>query len=261
MAKLDIERLYLEITRNCTLECAHCFRGDRENKNMPLDVLVKIFRDVRHIRILLLSGGEPLLAVDQLKKIAELMKTRNIKIDQIKIVTNGTVLSPELLSVLKYFDEVSRLELAVSEDKFHLMELEKKGLLEIRDTNVEMLRQVFRINEFKPDRYPHRIQRMGRALDLTDEMLSEINYSGDVETKYFLGSEADLEKSRSKYGLPTVWDNHILNYLCIDAYGNIVPVYYSYVEEDKLSYANLYRNKSLLDTVYKVKAKRNGKLN
>jgi len=74
----------LEVTRNCTLACEHCLRGDAQAVNMDLEVIEKIFNNVRGIGTLLLTGGEPLIAVQQLEKIIELIKKKNIKVNENK---------------------------------------------------------------------------------------------------------------------------------------------------------------------------------
>ena len=43
MKQMRIDRLYLEVTRNCTLECEHCLRGDKETKDI-LPNRLKIFK-------------------------------------------------------------------------------------------------------------------------------------------------------------------------------------------------------------------------
>ena len=44
---MKLEKLYLEVTRMCTLECEHCLRGDRENKYMSTKTIENILKDVK----------------------------------------------------------------------------------------------------------------------------------------------------------------------------------------------------------------------
>ena len=90
---MNIENLDLEITRRCTLNCEHCFRGDPQNINMSIESLVNIFSSVNKIETLLITGGEPFIAVNELEKMIELIVNNNVKIREIRIVSNGTVLS------------------------------------------------------------------------------------------------------------------------------------------------------------------------
>ena len=59
MDKLDVKNLYLEVTRDCTLECIHCYRGEKEDKYLSFDVIDKVFSGVEKIHKLLITGGEP----------------------------------------------------------------------------------------------------------------------------------------------------------------------------------------------------------
>ena len=70
--KYDIDILSLEITRNCNLECLHCLRGDRINNNISEKTLENLFKDIKSIKTLLITGGEPLLAKKELDKVIDL---------------------------------------------------------------------------------------------------------------------------------------------------------------------------------------------
>lgn len=249
MAGISIEKLHLEVTRNCTLECLHCFRGEREIENMAISTIQKVLKNVHHIDFLLLTGGEPFLAVEQLEKVVEMIRTNGIKVDEVSIITNGTVLSPRIIKVLDFFDSNSRLYLTISKDKFHTMELEKKGLCEVRDKNVSVLKEMFGVYEYLPNRLPKLIQRVGRAVNLTDEELSEINDMGDVQTKYTLGDDKDVDKARRRYPKPVFDGKRIRNCLSIAVNGNIVPSYCSFIEEDSLAYARFNRFRSYPEMV------------
>jgi radical SAM protein with 4Fe4S-binding SPASM domain len=59
----SLRYLLLHITTRCNLRCAHCYLGDVEPRDLPLDDIVramKQFDELQGLR-LLLSGGEPLL--------------------------------------------------------------------------------------------------------------------------------------------------------------------------------------------------------
>ena len=258
MGKIRVEKLHLEITRDCTLECMHCFRGNREYSYMDVSIIQKLLKNVNHINFLLLTGGEPFLAIEQLEKVIEIIKTNSIKVDEISVITNGTVLSPRVIKALKFFDSNSRLYLTISKDKFHTLELENKGLFGVRDENVEVLKKLFGIYEYLPNRLPNLIQKVGRAVNLTNEDLREINYSGDVQTKYVLGDEKDIEKARDKYKVPTFDGKCIKGCLSIAVDGSIVPTYCSFSEEDENSFVKYNRFKSYPEMVSSIGQGENG---
>ena len=95
---MNIEKLNVEITRKCTLDCEHCFRGDSQKINISNETLINIFTNIKEIEQLVITGGEPLIAVKELEKMIEIIKNNNVKIDKIILITNGTVLSSRILN-------------------------------------------------------------------------------------------------------------------------------------------------------------------
>ncbi|MBQ6324103.1 MAG: radical SAM protein [Bacilli bacterium] len=252
MDKLDVKNLYLEVTRDCTLECIHCYRGEKEDKYLSFDVIDKVFSGVEKIHKLLITGGEPFLALEQLKRIAYNIQKNAIKIDRITIVTNGTILSKEIIDLIVYFSNISYLELDISSDKFHEIELERLGLLERKQKNVARLNELFSVEELIPTRYPKVIHKLGRAINLTTEDLHYINNLGDVQTKYVLSFDEELEKMRAKYRELSFDGSFIDGYLYIDVNGNIVPAYASFKEEDENVYSSL-EGKTLVKAIRDIK--------
>ena len=51
---MKIDKMYLEVTRNCTLECEHCLRGNKEVKDMDLTTLENTLCGVNEINTLYL---------------------------------------------------------------------------------------------------------------------------------------------------------------------------------------------------------------
>ena len=54
MERLNVKTLLLELTRNCNLECKHCFRGDSQNVYMNLNIIDYVFKNVCRINEFLL---------------------------------------------------------------------------------------------------------------------------------------------------------------------------------------------------------------
>ena len=80
---MKVERLYLEVTRKCTLKCEHCLKGDQENKDMSFETIENALKDVTEIDQLFFEGGEPLLAIDQILETIQIIKTKGIKVHNI----------------------------------------------------------------------------------------------------------------------------------------------------------------------------------
>lgn len=232
---MHLENLYLEVTRNCTIECEHCFRGEREKVNMNPSTLSLIFKDIRRIDFLLLTGGEPLLAIQALEQLAELLKTKQVHVGKILLITNGTVLSERVLRVLHAFQDYSYLVLKVSMNVFHDLALQECGLLELRNRNLQVLFQegFYNFSEYGKDEHsPYGIGlvQKGRAKTLTPERLEEINAL--VTQKFSILPYSSSEKlnpaSRS--------DTAVSGVVSIDVYGNLVGYELSFEEEDQYAY-------------------------
>ena len=250
LERLNVQSLILELTRQCNLNCAHCFRGDSEKEYIPLDTIDKVFNDICRVNSFLLTGGEPLLAKKQLKRITEIIMKENINVGDIIIVTNGTVLSFDILGMLFQLSERANLEIRISTDIFHDLELEKQKLVEIQEKNIELLKKYFKVNHQKDKIFI--IDKVGRAMNLTDEDLNKIN---EIEsTKYIFSNDKRLNAFRGQYPLPKVIeDNVVTGTLNIDVKGNITPVYYSYDDEEKNSKSNINDTKCLRLAINKIK--------
>lgn len=251
MERLNVKTLLLELTRNCNLECKHCFRGDSQNVYMNLNIIDYVFKNVCRINEFLLTGGEPFLAKEQLERITENIKKDQMNIGNLVIVTNGTILSNDIIRMLLEMDKRTNLEIRISNDAFHELELENKGLKEKRDKNIELLKIFF--NVYEPNDKVYVIDKVGRARYLTDEDLDIINQK-NPKTKYIFSNSRILQEYRKTYPLPRlIEDNVIDGSLNIDVFGNITPTYYSYENEDNNSYSKIKRNKTLKRIINEVK--------
>lgn len=231
---MHVGKLHLQLTRNCTLECEHCMRGDRERINMNPKVLDEVFGCVDSVDTLLLTGGEPLLAIQELEHLIEVLKLKQVKINRIVLITNGTVLSDRVFNVLAQLQEIAQLDFKLSADIFHELSLQSKGLLELRNSNLKKLSENKDISfsEYGKDednKFPVGLINKGRTKTLSPERLSEINQL--IKRKYIVNTFYE-EKHPS-----TQLDNNIVDgTICVNVYGYIVSYGLSFVEEDKEAY-------------------------
>jgi len=220
MEKLNVNNLYIEITRDCNLECSHCLRGDRENIYMTNNTINNIFKNVKSINKLLLTGGEPMLALKQISEIIYSIKKYNIEIESINIITNGSILTSNHLKLLKKLSNTSKLNIYVSSDKFHLIELEKNNLIDKRNRNVEILKDLFGAKEYAGIDVAQRnnvsIKLGGRATLLSRNDLERIN-NYKTKTKYIIRDNNNVE-----FTLPYYTDDSIKGNISIDVNGNII---------------------------------------
>ena len=254
MERLNVRTLLLELTRQCNLECKHCFRGESEDKYMSLDIIEKVFKNIARINNILLTGGEPFLAKDQLIKISEILKRDLINIRDFIIVTNGTILTDDIINTLFLINEKANLEIRISNDNFHLLELQKHNLESKKEKNIKFLKQYFNVSEELINDKVYLVDRVGRAKKLTQDDIDYINSIGDKKIKYAFSNNLILKKYREVYPLPKLsTDNVVEGSLNIDVYGNITPTYYSFEAEDNNRYSNIKGNKTLKKAIMNIK--------
>ena len=177
---MDIIKFIIEVTRRCTLNCEHCFRGEAENIDIEEDTIINSLKDVNSIKKLVITGGEPFLVHEKLEIIAAIINEYNIYVQDIYVVTNGTVLNDKVRNVLNKLSKVGNLHISVSFDSFHEIELERKNLKQIRDKNTKELIENYNAieyghtpNDIAGD-YMLLIYPIGRAKNLTKERVKEI---------------------------------------------------------------------------------------
>ena len=115
--------LILELTRQCNMRCAHCMRGEPEDKTIGTSILERLFREVRHIEHLGLTGGEPALVPEQIEWIVHLAKRWGCTIGHFFCATNGKAYSPAFTEALeklyRYCIQKDQCTLSISFDQFH----------------------------------------------------------------------------------------------------------------------------------------------
>ncbi len=92
----------LEITSKCNLQCAYCHNAEFQNgsSDMTSEEILKLIQNLKKeysINKVLLTGGEPLVKKDICHLVEEITQM-GIKVD---MVTNGTLLTPELVENLE----------------------------------------------------------------------------------------------------------------------------------------------------------------
>ena len=60
---ISIQNLAIEVTRKCNIKCAHCLRGDSQNKDIDLKYIDILLDQVNYIGHFCPTGGEPSLNI------------------------------------------------------------------------------------------------------------------------------------------------------------------------------------------------------
>lgn len=106
-----LESLDIEITRRCNLECVHCMLSER------------LCKQLKHIEHLNLTGGEPSLAVNEIRNLLHYLKNYGVSVGDFFVATNACEYCPDFLKVIdelyEYCREPSTCGLSISTDQFH----------------------------------------------------------------------------------------------------------------------------------------------
>jgi hypothetical protein len=105
---MKINELYVELTRNCNLHCAHCFYGEAQNAVMNEKTLQQVFQEFKHVDCLVAGGGEPFLNFAGIKQIAGKIIREKINVDTFFIATNGCVENIDGDEVIRLLSELQR---------------------------------------------------------------------------------------------------------------------------------------------------------
>lgn len=138
MANIIFESLQLEITRQCNQKCAHCFRGDAQDIDISNETIDTLLDNCSGIFDLMITGGEPTLCPERFRYLLEACKKRQIVIFCLRFITNGSGRTPEMVDVLKDWNEYllsfydtpptfRPLRVGVSLDEFHNEEDSRVG--------------------------------------------------------------------------------------------------------------------------------------
>ncbi|KXT94793.1 radical SAM protein [Streptococcus oralis] len=99
-----LKKVVINISNNCNLSCTYCYADGGNygmmNQLMNIDTADKIIdqlvsRRIQCIKRLILFGGEPFLNIDLFVYIIEKL-SKNIEIQKIETVTNGTILNKKV---------------------------------------------------------------------------------------------------------------------------------------------------------------------
>ena len=89
----------IEITPKCNHNCIHCYnfwRTNNEQVDNPLDDMSEIAKKVANLypTHVTITGGEPLLRFEEVKKIVEIMK--KIACTHVSVNTNAVLVNDEI---------------------------------------------------------------------------------------------------------------------------------------------------------------------
>jgi len=105
MSKIYVVNLNILLSGKCNLQCKHCMRGKSCSDIMTEQTMDTVFSQIDYIHNLSICGGEPLLDVNQLRLLFESIKKNDILLGNYGMVSNGTMYTEEVETLLQEFEE------------------------------------------------------------------------------------------------------------------------------------------------------------
>jgi hypothetical protein len=96
---MRLQNVGIEVTRKCNIKCAHCLRGDSQNRDIDYKYIDTLLDKTDSIGALCFTGGEPSLNVPAMQYTINECKRRNISIDKFYIATNGIDIKEDFVNV------------------------------------------------------------------------------------------------------------------------------------------------------------------
>ncbi len=123
MEKLNFKKLLIvDITRKCNRNCIHCMNGEPEDQSISNKTIDALLDQTQYIRKLYISGGEPLIELERIRYLLDSLKKRNIVVEKVRVITNGTIQSEEFCDLFREFTEFTtkkKSKIVISYDPFH----------------------------------------------------------------------------------------------------------------------------------------------
>lgn len=121
------DSLAIETTRRCNMACAHCLRGDAQAMDMKPEYIDRILDTAEYIGTILFSGGEPALNPGIIRHTLDYVKGNDIPVYGFSLVTNGSLIPPGFLELMRDWYEYCLscgardvdCRLYMSRDEFH----------------------------------------------------------------------------------------------------------------------------------------------
>lgn len=162
---LQVQTLCIEVTRRCNMNCAHCMRGDAQNKDLDPSTLKPLFSAINTVDDLTPTGGEPSLNVRGLNQITDAIVDNGVSVQGIYLVTNGKEITRDFVEAFGEMLMATEMEeeacgLALSQDMFH-------DKIPLRNKRLLQLFACYRDDDKKTDWTKVPPAEIGRAAEMT----------------------------------------------------------------------------------------------
>lgn len=181
MDKVYIQNLAMITTNNCNLNCGHCLRGCKNNKNMSEEVIAAALSQTVAICNLGITGGEITLALETLENIFHYIVDNQIFINHVTITINGMEYSLDFLKLLNYINQYINeyksgvcVSFEISKDIYHQQELERLNMVEVYNENVKKYAKSKYFYGLRELDSRMKLFREGNAKNLSQDLTSDL---------------------------------------------------------------------------------------
>lgn len=188
--------LDIEVTRDCNLSCPHCMRYEPgetmdayKGSVIKKEYIDEFFEKYTRIEELTLTGGEPLLHPEMIIYIIDKIIEKNVLVTQFQIVTNGTIISEEIVEPLNrlytyindnFYKSPSKIAVGLSvSDYFHDNEKTREAVYEYYKEHL-LCYVSYMSDGTEPDRKYKGYIYSGRAKTFKDIEVSRGNYNHKI---------------------------------------------------------------------------------
>lgn len=212
--------LTIEVIQQCNLNCDMCLRGESTGKRITREVVEKIFDEVKYVRCIVFTGGEVTLAYNEIKMIIDVIKEKNVTIDEYQIVVNGTIYNKKLFDLLK--NSFKKGTIAISCDYYHDKSI-KENYKDKIETVMKNYKKITEEEQFIGLYHlPYILFNSGRAKNLTDVIKEEPS---------IIGFASMIKNNKYLYVGPEI---------CIDVNGNLVSGNNTYEITNDNHFGNIF---------------------
>lgn len=236
----------IEVTRKCNLKCRHCLRGEAENITITKEMIDNYFDNIDGILTLNFTGGEPLLAIDEIEYAIDKIIKDKIRVASLAVITNGTILDKRVADIFnkynKYLHENmsylfedkknTKVELLISNSEFHDNKPEKAFGFYRPLLDKDILVGYRRVESGVMDD----LVNSGRAINIPETEYRKSDVPTGQHRIFYIGdgTPSDIKKYVEKTGNNIIAKDMVYPCLQLNANGNVVlsrPC--TFIEEDK----------------------------
>ena len=243
MSNLYISTLGMIVTNKCNLDCAHCMRGCKNNKDMKKEVIEATLSQIKAIGNLAICGGEPTMALSTIEDIFNYIMKNHIFVEEVTTTLNGTIYSEDFIKlldtinnyILKYNElekgRKSQVEIVVSYDQYHFEEIKRLKLYDTFAENLDKYSESIHFYGLRGLMKNKKLFREGNALNIDDKLTVNLRPMPLLATYVGKNKKFDKENgmcnigpivSVNTDGIVTECDASIDNQQTIYNYGNIL---------------------------------------